>query len=80
MIKIMLLKIMKIMLLTKIMTLKNNYIIKFMTIINKKYNKNTIKTTKYREKKLILIISKSKKDRETTFSNMHRKGALSGLR
>ena len=51
-----------------------------MTIINKKYNKNTIKTTKYREKKLILIISKSKKDRETTFSNMHRKGALSGLR
>ena len=80
MIKIMLLKIMKIMPLTKIMTLKNNYIIKFMTIINKKYNKNTIKTTKYREKKLILIISKSKKDRETTFSNMHRKGALSGLR
>lgn len=80
MIKILLLKIMKIMLLTKIMTLKNNYIIKFLTIINKKYNKNTIKTTKYREKKLILIISKSKKDRETTVSNMHRKGALSGLR
>ena len=46
MIKIMLLKAMKMMLLNKIRKIKNNQLIKFMTIIKKKI---TIKTTTYRQ-------------------------------